>query len=112
MGEPRYERPLFGDSSALTPLNRAGAVSAIIGPRARHPGPLNGSDCPLPGIMPLSFLDHFFWQVLLEQGHVSILREVRKHYALLFDFVLKRSLRAGGAGFSAGVFETRQFFLD
>ncbi len=112
MGEPRYETLLFGDISALTQLNRAGAVSTILGKQAWHPRLLNGSDYPLPGIMPLFSLDHFVKQGLLEQRHVSILREIRKHNALLFDFVLKRSLRAGDAGFPAGVFETRKFFLD
>lgn len=112
MSEPRYEKLLFGDISALTQLNRAGAISTIIRNQAWHPRLLNGSDYPLPGIMPLFSLDHFVRQGLLEAGHVSILREIRKHNALLFDFVLKRSLRAGGAGIPAGVFETRKFFLD
>jgi predicted TIM-barrel fold metal-dependent hydrolase len=112
MSEPRYEKLLFGDISALTQLNRAGAISTIIGNQAWHPRLLNGSDYPLPGIMPLFSLDHFVKQGLLEERHVPILREIRKHNALLFDFVLKRSLRAGDAGFPAGVFETRKFFLD
>jgi mannonate dehydratase len=39
-----------------------------------------------------------------------VLAEIRAHNPLLFDFVLKRSLRADGRGFARGVFETRRFF--
>ena len=35
---------------------------------------------------------------------------LRAHNPLLFDFVLKRSLRANGRAFAASVFETRRFF--
>jgi predicted TIM-barrel fold metal-dependent hydrolase len=112
MAEPRYESLLFGDISALTQLNRAASIATIIGNDAWRKRLLNGSDYPLPGIMPLFSLDHFVKRGLLEEAHVPILREIRKYNALLFDFVLKRSLRAGNAGFPAGVFETRKFFLD
>ena len=44
-----------------------------------------------------------------------MLREIRDHNAILFDFVLKRALRsvpsAGGQRFPAAVFETRRHFL-
>jgi uncharacterized protein len=51
MGEPRYEKLLFGDISASPQLNRAGAISTIIGNQAWHPRLLNGSDYPLPGTL-------------------------------------------------------------
>jgi mannonate dehydratase len=35
---------------------------------------------------------------------------VREHNPLLFDFVLKRALRANGKALPASVFETRRFF--
>jgi hypothetical protein len=39
-----------------------------------------------------------------------LLREIRLHNPLLFDFVCKRLLRAKGKALSARVFETRRFF--
>jgi len=39
-----------------------------------------------------------------------VLKEIRLHNPLLFDFVLKRALRSGGKAFPASVFETRKFF--
>ena len=40
-----------------------------------------------------------------------MLKEIRLHNPLLFDFVLKRNLRSNGKALSAGVFETRRFFM-
>ena len=37
---------------------------------------------------------------------------IREHNALLFDFVLKRSLASGSACFPRGVFETQPFFFN
>ena len=48
---------------------------------------------------------------LLPPEAVPVLREIREHNALLFDFVLKRSLASNGRGFARGVFETQPFFL-
>jgi mannonate dehydratase len=47
---------------------------------------------------------------LLEPAAAPVLTEIRAHNPLLFDFVLKRSLRANGAAFAPRVFETRRFF--
>jgi mannonate dehydratase len=41
-----------------------------------------------------------------------VLREIREHNVLLFDFVLKRTLASHGAGFARSVFETRPFFVN
>jgi hypothetical protein len=39
-----------------------------------------------------------------------VLKEIRSHNSLLFDFTLKRALRSNGQSLSAGVFRTRAFF--
>jgi len=39
-----------------------------------------------------------------------VLKQIRRHNPLLFDFVLKRSLRSRGKALATGVFETRKFF--
>jgi mannonate dehydratase len=49
-------------------------------------------------------------QGFIDTAKVQTLIELRRHNALLFDFVLKRHLRADGRGFAPGVFETRSAF--
>ncbi len=53
-------------------------------------------------------------QLLLAAGGGSalapVLAAIREHNPLLFDFTLKRHLRAGGKRFAPRVFETRPFF--
>jgi mannonate dehydratase len=111
MGEPRYEKRLFADISAMTQLNRAGpALARVLEEQAWHPRLLNGSDYPLPGVMPIFSVDHLVSLGLLEPRAAPVLREIRLHNPLLFDFVLKRHLRSNGKGFSASVFHTRRFF--
>jgi uncharacterized protein len=75
-----------------------------------HSRLLNGSDYPLPGIMPLFSADYMVSLGLLSESAAAVLREIRAYNPLLFDFVLKRNLRSDGKAFSNGVFETRRFF--
>lgn len=46
----------------------------------------------------------------VERSAAPLFKSLREHNALLFDFVLKRSLRAGGKRFAGGIFETGAFF--
>jgi len=48
---------------------------------------------------------------LLEASSGELLKTIRSHNPLLFDFVLKRSLRSNGKAFATVIFETRDFFL-
>jgi mannonate dehydratase len=72
---------------------------------------LNGSDYPLPGVMPIFSLDQIVGEGLLDPATLPLLRELRQTNAILFDFVLKRALSHNGVKFPASVFETRDFFL-
>jgi len=110
MDEPRYADKLHGDISALTQLNRAWALKAVLQRADWHPRLLNGSDYPLPGIMPLFSVGDMADMGLLDPAAVPLLQEVRTHNPLLFDFALKRLLRAGQTQFPSSVFETRRFF--
>lgn len=110
MGEARYEALLFGDLSAVTQINRAWSLPLLIGWKQWHHRFLNGSDYPLPGVMPLFSLDALVKEGLLAEEAVPALRELRRANALLFDLVLKRSLRYRGDRFSDTCFETRPFF--
>jgi len=111
MDDPRFEGRLYGDLSAMTQWNRAGAALATVIERTEwHPRLLNGSDYPLPGIMPLYSLSYMVGRGYIEPALAPLLSEIRKHNPLLFDFVLKRNLSVNGKRLAAGVFETRPFF--
>jgi len=107
----KYRGRLFGDISAMTQINRAGpALAAVIERTDWHPRLLNGSDYPLPGVMPLFSMEYLVSLGLLEESAKPVLLEIREHNPLLFDFVLKRHLRSNGKSLSKEVFETRGFF--
>jgi predicted TIM-barrel fold metal-dependent hydrolase len=111
MGERRYERHLFADISAVTMRNRSLAVLRTIVERSDwHPRLLNGSDYPLPGVMPLFSPTELADGGLLDAAAVPVLNAIQGANPLLFDFVLKRQLRSGGKRLAAGVFQTRDFF--
>lgn len=108
---PKYETRLFGDISAMTQINRAGPSLVRVIERAEwHPRLLNGSDYPLPGVMPVFSVDYLVSLKLLGEAAGRVFKEVRLHNPLLFDFALKRHLRSNAKGFSRTVFETRRFF--
>jgi mannonate dehydratase len=109
--EKKYESLLFGDISAITQVARAGPTLAKVMEREHwHPRLLNGSDYPLPGIMPIFSVDYLVSLGLLEESMKPVLREVREHNPLLFDFVVKRALRRNGKALPGSIFETRRFF--
>jgi uncharacterized protein len=110
MDDPRYEKLLFADISAITQLNRLKHLPAILERKNWHPRLLNGSDYPLPGMKPIFSLKELVKMGLLDGSFVPALRDLRESNALLFDFVLKRNLSSKGSRFPASVFETRKFF--
>ncbi len=110
MRDRRYDGQLFGDLSAVTQANRAGMVAEIIAERAWEGRLLNGSDYPLPGIMPLFSLNAFVSSGLLREEEAVVLRQLLNIHPLHFDFVLKRCLRSQGAKLPDRAFETRAFF--
>ena len=112
METPAYVGRVFGDISAVTQGNRIEVVASIVERRDWHSRLLNGSDYPLPGILPLISLDLLVARGMLDPEAVAALREIREHNALLFDFVLKRSLASNGTRLANSVFETRAFFTN
>lgn len=116
MDQSAYVGRLFGDLSAMTQSARAGAPLRRVLERAREGGDwaerlLNGSDYPLPGIMPLFSPRQLAAAGLLDAALIEPLTVIRRHNPLLFDFVLKRHLKIDGKGFAAPVFETRRIFV-
>jgi len=111
MDDARYERTLFGDLSAMTQVNRAGpALARVVEREDWHRRLLNGSDYPLPGVMPIFSVDYLVSLGLVRPAAAGILKQIRLHNPILFDFVLKRHLRSGGRALAKSVFETRGFF--
>lgn len=111
MADRNYDGRLFGDLSAVTQANRAEHLPLLLEKREWHHRLLNGSDYPLPGILPLFSLSGLVGAGLLEESLVAPLQSLRESNALLFDFVLKRSLRYRGSGFADAAFETKGFFV-
>jgi predicted TIM-barrel fold metal-dependent hydrolase len=111
MDAPAHAGRVFGDISAVTQANRVEVLATLLARRDWHPRLLQGSDYPLPGVVPLVSPDLLAERGLLARDAVGPLRAIREHNALLFDFALKRSVASGGARFPHSVFETRPFFV-
>lgn len=114
MNEPAWVGRLFGDLSAVPQAARAGEALRRIVERGAPGGEwewrlLNGSDFPIPGIMPLYSLRQLVALDLLDAKAVGPLSAIRRHNSLLFDFVLKRHLQVGARRLSVQAFETRPF---
>ena len=110
MQEPRYVGRLFGDISAMTQFDRAPYLKKILARPEWHGRLLNGTDYPLPGILPIYNASNFVELGLLAPAAIPVLDTIQHHNPLLFDFVLKRSLALNGVRFPPSVFETRPFF--
>ena len=111
MEEPAYQGLLFGEISAVTQINRShNGLRTLLTREDWQTRLVNGSDYPLPGILPLFSLKQLVRMELLGTDTAALLTEVRRYNPLLFDFVLKRSLRAEGHAFDRRVFESRRVF--
>jgi len=109
MDERAHEGLLMADISAITQINRAGVPLRTVMERDDwHPRLLNGTDYPLPGVMPLFSLHKMAADGYLEEDDIPLLMAVRRHNPLLFDIALKRRLRWQGKAISACVFESRR----
>lgn len=112
MAETRYHQHLFADISAITQRNRSvEVVRAIIEHDDWHNRLLNGSDYPLPGVLPLFSPRSLAKAGLLDSAVAPVLDDIQQYNPLLFDFVLKRHLRSGTRQLPANIFHTRDFFL-
>ena len=107
MEEPAYGKLLYGDISALPQSNRAAILGTLLERPHWHPRLLQGSDYPLPGVLPLYSVKLLVENGWLEASAAPVLMRLREHNALLFDFVLKRTLRSRGHAFADSVFATR-----
>lgn len=110
MAEKLYEGQLFGDISALPQTNRAPYLARILAHPEWHWRLLNGSDYPLPGVMPLFSVDELVNRGWLGKDVGAHAKRIREYNPLMFDFIIKRHLRVGGNRFDNLVFETARVF--
>ena len=110
MKAPQYKNLLFGEISAITLVNHAWAIQPLLEHTDLHSRLLNGSDYPLPAILPIVSLKQLVSKNLLDESHVDFLKAIRLYNPIMFDFALKRLLRFEGYVFPNNVFETKRFF--
>jgi predicted TIM-barrel fold metal-dependent hydrolase len=97
MEEQRYQGLVFGEISAMTQFNRIGKpLTTVLEREDLHERFLNGSDYPLPAINVL-----IRTRPLVRGGYINAderesLNEIYNYNPLLFDFVLKRTIKLPG----------------
>lgn len=97
MNEKRYEGLLFADISAMTQFNRAGKpLRTILEREDLHERLVNGSDYPLPAINLLIRTGTLRKLGYINDEERNSLNEIYDYNPLLFDFVLKRTLKLPG----------------
>jgi len=93
MDEKRYEGLVFGEISAMTQFNRSEKLRTILEREDLHERIVNGSDYPLPAVNILIRTRPLVKQGYLTGAEGKCLKEIYDYNPLLFDFVLKRSLK-------------------
>ncbi|WP_243294725.1 amidohydrolase family protein [Geothrix mesophila] len=93
MDEPRYRGRLYGDLSAITQVNRLPRPLRTLLARDLDDSLLNGSDYPLPGVNLVIWTRRLVEMKLITPAERRALNEIWRANPLLFDFVLKRTLR-------------------
>jgi predicted TIM-barrel fold metal-dependent hydrolase len=109
MDEKRYHGLLFGDISAMTQFNRSGKpLRTMLAREDLHERLVNGSDYPLPAVNLLIRTRPLVKQGYIDNSEAESLKEIYDYNPLLFDFVLKRTLRLPGTSrsFPASIFMT------
>ena len=109
MDEKCYEGLVFGEISAMTQFNRSGKpLRTMLARDDLHERLVNGSDYPLPAVNLLIRTRPLVKQGYINADEAESLKEIYDYNPLLFDFVLKRTLRLSGTskGFPADVFMT------
>lgn len=112
MADRRYDQLLFGGISAITQFNRIPyALETVLAREEWHHRLINGSDYPLPGVMPLFSMREMAKRGYLSEAEGEILTQIRRYNPLLFDFVSKRVIRHNNNRLPAIVFQTRRHFV-
>jgi mannonate dehydratase len=114
-GERAYARTLFADISAITQVNRCERpLRTLLTSPDLHPRLVNGSDYPLPAIDPVISTRKLVRLGYLTPDERRLCNRVFDANPLLFDFVVKRTLKVKDAGrthqFAPSIFESARLF--
>ncbi|MBI2182442.1 MAG: amidohydrolase family protein [Deltaproteobacteria bacterium] len=94
MGEPKYDGLLFAEISAMLQFNRMPEpFTSLLKRQDLHPRLVNGSDYPLPAINMLIHTGSMARAGFITDEERPKLNEIYDYNPLLFDFVLKRTMR-------------------
>lgn len=107
MNDKKYEGVLFGEISSLFQFNRRSEfISMVLNRRDLHHRLVNGSDYPLPAVNALIHTGGLEKDGFISEVERDHLNEIYDYNPLLFDYVLKRTVRHPRTGekFSATVF--------
>lgn len=107
MDDPRYKELLYGDIAGVIFFNHSvDALRTLLAREELHPRLVNGSDYPLPAINFLIMTGRLANHGFITEEERDLLNEIYRYNPLLFDFVLKRTLRHPETGrrFAPSVF--------
>ncbi len=94
MDEPKYVGMVFGEISAMLQFNRMPEpLTVLLERHDLHPRLVNGSDYPLPAINALIHTRSLASDGFITSDERAALNEIYDYNPLLFDFVLKRTIR-------------------
>ncbi len=108
MNEKKYENLLYGEISATTQFNRLPTpILTLLENPNLHKRLVNGSDYPLPAINVIIQTKSLVKYGMITKQERRYLNEIYQYNPLLFDYVLKRTIRhpKTGAKFDSRVFE-------
>ena len=109
MDDRRYQGLVFGEISAMTQFNRVGhPLTTLLSREDLHHRLVNGSDYPLPAVNVLIRTKPLLSLGYINESERGSLREIYDYNPLLFDFVLKRTVKRPGTekGFPPSIFMT------
>lgn len=95
--DERYENTLFADISAITQYNRTDKLEEILDNQLLHHRFVNGSDYPLPAINFLYKTSQLEEMGFITENEKELLNEIYSYNPILFDFVLKRTIKSPGS---------------
>lgn len=112
MDNPDYQGRVFGDISAVTQINRVPQqLKALLARTDIHHRLINGSDYPLPAVNAVISTLQLWWYGFITWQQRSSLNELYRYNPLLYDFVLKRTIRhpQSGQQFPSELFMAKSF---
>jgi len=93
MRNEKYKANLFGEISALTQFNRQHNILKVFAAHDIHNRLINGSDYPLPAVNAVIRTGDLENLGYITTAQRKLLNEIYNYNPLLFDYVLKRTLR-------------------